>query len=109
MCVGGGILQWRCTFRAALVKGITMFILLCPTSWQCIHTFAFVRAVIPDYAECVSQVSESPSECCGLSWRAFSPGVAPLMAVGLKGCVEVWQYLQAVMTWQVWKCGKLRG
>ena len=36
-----------------------------------------------------------------LSWRpSFDPHVAPLMAVGVGGVVEVWQYIQSTMSWQ---------
>ncbi|GAX75427.1 hypothetical protein CEUSTIGMA_g2871.t1 [Chlamydomonas eustigma] len=39
-------------------------------------------------------------KCGGVTWRSFSPGVAPLLAVGSKGIVEIWQYMQRVMKWQ---------
>eukprot|EP00955_Chlamydomonas_euryale_P116242 366406-Chlamydomonas_euryale.AAC.5 len=40
-------------------------------------------------------------QCSSLSWRPFSPGVAPLIAVASGRQVDVWQYLQSIMAWQV--------
>jgi hypothetical protein len=43
-----------------------------------------------------SAASQGATSLC---WRPFSPGVAPLLAVAHGARVEVWQYMQGVMSW----------
>lgn len=42
-----------------------------------------------------------PGYCRGLCWRPFSPGMPPMLCVGVGQQVCVWQYVLALNTWQV--------
>ncbi len=42
-----------------------------------------------------------PGYCRGLCWRPFTPGMPPMLCVGVGQQVCVWQYVLALNTWQV--------